>query len=64
MAAACGSDDESSDEATTGGGGEEAAAGDICVEGDSVKLGFLNFQCGVYDNFVGKYTYEAAKMSV
>ena len=48
LAAACGSDDESTEEGTaaTDGGGE-AAAGDICVEGDTVTLGFLNSTSGV-----------------
>lgn len=42
---ACGSDDDSSDAAGSSGG-ETAAAGDTCVEGDVVKLGFLNSTSG------------------
>ena len=36
----------SSDEADTGGGEGEAAASGTCVEGDTVKLGFLNSTSG------------------
>ncbi|MCB0995579.1 MAG: urea ABC transporter substrate-binding protein [Acidimicrobiales bacterium] len=41
-------DDGGGEEATDGStDGSEAASGDICVEGDTVKLGFLNSTSGV-----------------
>jgi urea transport system substrate-binding protein len=49
VAAACGDDDSGDTGATTGGtpAGEEAAlSDDICVDGDTVKLGFLNSTSG------------------
>lgn len=42
FAAACGSDDEASD--SSGGGGDESSG--TCVDGDTVKLGFLNSTSG------------------
>jgi urea transport system substrate-binding protein len=42
-AVACGGDDDSS--ASSGGGGDDTAG--ICVDGDTVKLGFLNSTSGV-----------------
>jgi urea transport system substrate-binding protein len=48
IAAACGSDSESDEGAAAGG--DEAAAGDtgdLCVDGDTVTLGFLNSTSGV-----------------
>jgi urea transport system substrate-binding protein len=45
FAAACGdSEDDSSSGSDSGGGGEEASG--TCVEGDTVKLGFLNSTSG------------------
>src|SRR5688572_31083461 len=43
FAAACSSDDDSSD---ASGSEEAAASSDICVSGDTVKLGFLNSTSG------------------
>lgn len=43
FAAGCGSSDSSG---SSGGGGGESAAGDTCVDGDTVKLGFLNSTSG------------------
>jgi hypothetical protein len=44
FAVGCGS----SDSAGSGsGGGGESAAGDTCVDGDTVKLGFLNWLFGL-----------------
>jgi urea transport system substrate-binding protein len=43
LTVACGSSDSSS---SGSGGGGESASGDTCVEGDSVKLGFLNSTSG------------------
>ena len=42
FAAGCGSSDSSS----SSGGGGESASGDTCVDGDTVKLGFLNSTSG------------------
>jgi urea transport system substrate-binding protein len=49
VAAACGSDGDSDDaaEAGTDEGTTEEASGDTCVDGDTVKLGFLNSTSGV-----------------
>jgi len=44
VTAACGSSDSSS--SGSGGGGKESASGDTCVDGDTVKLGFLNSTSG------------------
>src|SRR3546814_7115280 len=49
VAAACGDDDGGDTEATAGStpAGEEAAVSeDICLDGDTVKLGFLNSTSG------------------
>jgi urea transport system substrate-binding protein len=47
FAAACGSDDDSSSSSTTASdSGGEAAASDTCVDGDTVKIGFLNSTSG------------------
>ncbi len=46
LAAACGSDDDSSS-ASGSGSGDEAASSGTCVDGDTVKLGFLNSTSGV-----------------
>ncbi len=48
VASACGSDDDEPSSASSGSdsGGEEAASGDTCVEGDTVRLGFLNSTSG------------------
>jgi urea transport system substrate-binding protein len=43
LTVACGSSDSSS---SGSGGGGESASGDTCVDGDSVKLGFLNSTSG------------------
>ena len=45
--AACGSDDEEPSTATESDTGGEEAAGDTCVDGDTVELGFLNSTSGV-----------------
>lgn len=41
-----------------------SAAAQAQVSGNKVKIGILNDQSGVYANFGGKYSYEAAKMAV
>lgn len=51
LAAACGSDEETSESTSAATSGESAstdaaASSDTCVEGDSVKLGFLNSTSG------------------
>jgi urea transport system substrate-binding protein len=45
--AACGSDDGSEESSTDEGGGGGEGGGDICVDGDTVTLGFLNSTSGV-----------------
>jgi urea transport system substrate-binding protein len=51
LGAACGGDDDDDSEASASGGDTETtegetASGDICVDGDSVTLGFLNSTTG------------------
>ena len=48
IAAACGDDggSDTSSSGSSGASGEAASSGDICVEGDTVELGFLNSTSG------------------
>src|SRR6476661_860145 len=46
FAAACGSDSDSSSSASSGSEGEATEAAGTCVDGDTVKLGFLNSTSG------------------
>lgn len=46
VATACGSDDDDSADSGGSGGDVEQASSDTCVDGDTVKLGFLNSTSG------------------